>query len=72
MNSKARLQSYGLVVDPQNINSFNDVKVWEDRKKNYEEDLENQLASIGGQAAAAAAVKGGKDVGKAPPKGAPQ
>lgn len=58
----ARLREYGVVVSQQNINEHGDVKVWEERKKATEEELEAQLANV------PAAVAGGK--GAPPAKGA--
>jgi len=57
----ARLREFGVQVTQQNVNEHGDVKVWEERKKATEEELEAQLANV------PAAVAGGK--GAPPAKG---
>lgn len=67
-----RLREYGVVVSQQNINDHGDVKVWEERKKATEEELEAQLANVPAAAAGgkgAPPAKGAK--APAPAKGAP-
>jgi len=59
-------------VKLQNINDHGDVKVWDDRKKATEEDLEAQLANIPQAAAGGKGAPPGKGAkAPAPAKGAP-